>query len=65
MATLLKLNKIKGLMSKENQPKGQRMHYFFYGEMSMLTKDQIKEVEKIIDADYKKTKAFLKEAKSA
>lgn len=63
MDTLLNMAAIKAKMT--DKPKGQRLYYFFYGEGKMLSASQVTEVQKIIDEDYKKTKAFLKEAKKS
>ena len=61
MDTLLKVSRIAKKM--KHPPIGQRLHYFFYGDPSMLDVDQINEIEKIIDADLKKVKKYLNAAK--
>lgn len=61
MATMLKLAAVKKKMRKK--PQGQRLYDFFKGDASLLSPAQIEDVERIVDADYEKTKAFITDAK--
>ena len=47
----------------KNPPEGQRMHHFFWGAYSMLSVDQINEIEKIITDENKKMQKYLAKAK--
>lgn len=61
MSDLFNVSAIKNKM--KDKPKGQRLYDFFYGtDRSVLTKDQIREMRRLLITDHKKTLKFLDDA---
>lgn len=62
MDHILNIQAIKRKMKKK--PQGQRLHNFFLGANTLLTKEEITEIERIIEKENKRVAKYLESAKS-
>ena len=60
MEHVLNINAIKRKM--KCKPTGQRLHHFFLGANTILTKEEIAELKKVIEQNHKKMQEYLDEA---
>ena len=48
----------------KKKPRGQRLYHFFLGVPKQLTKEEIKELKKVINAENKKINSYLDKAEA-